>query len=97
MPTPPEWTADFDVYIGDEGLLCNILADVTRDDEIDPESICATVTVAITAPHADGYTVSLDKSIDLTPILNEGHRKQILAYFERKYFEIKEQSTGVTP
>jgi hypothetical protein len=70
-----EWEADFKCRIGDEGVLVNVLCDVTVNDEIDFESISVCVPVL--------------GERDITDLLNSEHRKQIVSYFENNFEDIK--------
>ncbi len=71
-----EWVAAFKCYIGDEGVLVNVLCDVTVNDEIDFESISVCVPAL--------------GERDITDLLNSEHRKQIVSYFERNFEDIKD-------
>jgi hypothetical protein len=68
-----EWLASFACHIGDEGLPVQITAEVTRDDELDPESIQAFYR------HSTNGLTSVP--IDMSDVLNSQHRSQIAAHF----------------
>ena len=74
-----DWAAVFRCHIGDEGLKVKVLADVTRADEIDLD----TIEVFIEANVA-GFR----RDIDVTNILNKPLRDDIVRYFEANYDEI---------
>ena len=75
-----EWLASFTCRIGDEGMKVQITAEVTRDDELDPESIYALFMFS-----RQGLVFT---PINVSDMLNEGHRKQITAHFDAHFDEI---------
>jgi hypothetical protein len=77
--TPPEgktvshgWTAEFKMMIGDEGHPVRITCEVTRCGELDTDTL---------------YVELLDYT-DITALINDGHRKQITAYFDHHQDDI---------
>lgn len=79
-----DWLASFTCHIGDEGLLVHITAEVTRADELDPESIQAVVKHTFREHEGRERTVE----VDISDALNAEQRKQIAAHFESNFSEI---------
>lgn len=79
-----EWTAAFTCSIGDEGIEVSVTAEVTRDDELDPDSIQAVIQHAFTEPSGQKRIVP----VDISNVLNDMHRKQIANHFETHFGNI---------
>lgn len=82
------WVAWFQVVIGEEGIKCNIVADVTCNQELDPDSIYVTMEYTFTIPDHAGYLVAHSRTIEVNDLINDGHRQQIEDYFDRHYGQI---------
>ena len=74
-----DWAAVFRCHIGDEGLKVKIICNITCADEIDPESIMAYLEPSVSGHKHD---------VNITDILNHGHRADIRLFFEQNYDEI---------
>ena len=74
-----DWAAVFRCVIGDEGMRVKVLADVTRAEELDPDTI-----EVFLEPATTGYR----HDIPITDILNAGLRAEIASHFERHYDDI---------
>lgn len=79
-----DWLASFTCHIGDEGLQVLVTAEVTRADELDPDSIQAVIQHAFNEPSGQKRIVP----VDISDALNDAHRKQIAAHFESNFSEI---------
>jgi hypothetical protein len=74
-----DWAAVFRCHIGDEGLKVKVLADVTRADELDLDTIEVFIEASVAGFRRD---------IDVTNILNKMLREDIVRHFEANYDEI---------
>ncbi len=75
-----EWEATFTCQIGDDdGVEVVVICEVTRNDELDMETIYVETVI-------DGLIVCING------LLNRLHREQIESYFNRNLSEIKEAS-----
>lgn len=70
--TDHSWTAEFTMMIGDEGHPVRVTCEVTSNDELATDTL---------------YVETLSYA-DLTAIINDGHRQQIISHFTNHFDEI---------